>query len=57
MMFITGIQFLRNGGAIFTLQRILGYSSLEMVRRYLFNAKADCESSQRKTSPVDSWRL
>jgi site-specific recombinase XerD len=51
------IEFLRNQPSIFALQRMLGHSSLEMVRRYLAIAQADVEMAHQEGSPVANWAL
>jgi integrase/recombinase XerD len=51
------ICYLRNGGDIYTLQMILGHTSLDMVRIYLQIAEADLENAHRKASPVDNMHL
>jgi len=51
------VQFLRNGGNVFELQRILGHESLDTVRVYLALAEVDIARAQRAHSPADNWRL
>lgn len=51
------IQFLRNGGNIFALQKILGHETLDMVRHYVNLATDDVAVAHKQASPVDGWRL
>lgn len=47
------IEFLRNGGNIFTLKELLGHTTLAMVNKYLAIAQADLEKQHRLYSPAD----
>jgi len=41
---------------IFSLQKLLSQTTLEMVRRYVEPAAEDVEKAHRLASPVDGWQ-
>jgi site-specific recombinase XerD len=51
------IQFLRNGGNVYALRRMLGHSTLETAKRYLAIVQGDLERAHQDASPVTNWLL
>ena len=48
------VMYVRNGGDSFSLQEILGHSTLEMTRRYVHLARHDVAEQHKKYSPMES---
>ena len=46
-------QYIKNGGDILSLQKLLGHSSLEMVRHYVNLWGSDLQEMHRRFSPVE----
>ena len=51
------VNYLLNGGDVFSLQAILGHSSIEMVRNYVALTSTDVTNQHRRFSPMDHIRL
>jgi integrase/recombinase XerD len=51
------ITFLRNGGNVFELQKILGHESLATVLNYSKLAEMDIENAGKSRSPADKWKI
>ncbi|GIK73794.1 MAG: tyrosine recombinase XerC [Chloroflexota bacterium] len=51
------ITFLRNGGSVLELQRLLGHERMDTLRIYVTLAESDLQAAQRRASPADNWRL
>jgi site-specific recombinase XerD len=50
-------RYLISGGDVFTLQHILGHTTLEMTRRYVALASAHVTIQQHRFSPIDTLQL
>jgi len=51
------VNYLMNGGDVFSLQQILGHTTLEIVRRYVNLASSQVIVQHRKFSPMDRLRI
>jgi integrase/recombinase XerD len=51
------ITYLRNGGDVFSLQRILGHNTLDMVKHYVNLAQSDLQAAHLRCSPIDNMGL
>jgi len=50
------VNYLRNGGSVFHLQKALGHSSLEMSRRYANLLTEDLQQMQQRVSLLNRMR-
>jgi site-specific recombinase XerD len=49
------VSFLRRGGDVFSLQKLLGHTDLSMTRRYVELSETDLQSKHRMASPGDAF--
>ncbi|MGH9890767.1 MAG: hypothetical protein ACREA0_02030, partial [bacterium] len=47
-------RFILAGGDVFTLQKLLGHTTLYMVKRYVELASVDVQAQHERYSPADS---
>lgn len=48
------LNMLRNGVDVFVLQKLLGHSDLQVMRRYLVQNNTDTQAAHMRGSPVDN---
>ncbi len=48
------LWFIRNGGNVFALQKIMGHSKLEMTRHYVNLVEADIKNNHLKATPINN---
>jgi integrase/recombinase XerD len=44
--------YIKNGGDLFTLQKILGHHDISMVRKYVQMSKRDLQEQHEQSSPL-----
>ena len=49
------VQMLKNGANVFSVQAMLGHSTLKQTRKYCTLALADAEAQHRQFSPMDRF--
>ena len=57
MRHTAAIRYLRDGGDVFTLQRIMGHSTLDVLRIYVNMSYPDVKDAHRRHSPADNIEL
>lgn len=51
------INFLRGGGDLFELQKIMGHTDLTVLRKYVALAQSDLAEAHRQASPADRLKI
>jgi len=51
------INFLRNGGDIYSLQNLMGHADLQVLRRYLAQTYEDLQTAHNRYSPVENAKF
>lgn len=51
------ITFLRNGGNVLALQKLMGHEKMDTLRVYVELAQMDLQKAQQLASPADRWGL
>ena len=51
------INYVMNGGDAYSLQMILGHSTMDMVKRYLYLTNKDIAAVHGRASPLKNWGL
>lgn len=51
------LNYLLNGGDAYTLQMILGHSTMDMVKRYIYLTSKDLAAVHNRVSPLRIWGL